>query len=194
MGTYAGPLLARIDPECSPAPSPGVLPQTQLTEVAPFTTDKFPDAYLIEAAKDCEGNHLSFPIPPIELLEHMLQHPDHRPIRQLLEPSLVCLAAVHDELLALTNQLLHTPALGRFPALQARLAPAPPPSDVSCHQKQRFSLFMLLGVRPGIVLFCSRLRVVSNLPCPLVGTYPRGGWGHATECAHSYSSQSRRVD
>jgi len=95
--------------------------QTQLTEVAPFTTDKFPDAYLIEAAKDCEGNHLSFPIPPIELLEHMLQHPDHRPIRQLLEPSLVCLAAVHDELLALTNQLLHTPALGRFPALQARI-------------------------------------------------------------------------
>ena len=61
MGTYAGPLLARIDPECSPAPSPGVLPQTQLTEVAPFTTDKFPDAYLIEvcATSPCRMPRLS---------------------------------------------------------------------------------------------------------------------------------------
>jgi len=95
--------------------------QGQLTDVTPFTAEKFPDAYLIEAAKDCEGNHLSFPIPPIELLEHMLQHPEHRPIRQLLEPCLACLAAVHDELAALTNQLLHSPALSRFPALQARV-------------------------------------------------------------------------
>jgi len=77
--------------------------------------------YLVEAAKDCEGNHLSFPIPPIELLEHMLQHPEHRPIRQLLQPCLACLATVHDQLLALASRLLNSPSLCRFPQLQARV-------------------------------------------------------------------------
>ena len=52
--------------------------QASLREVRPFEGDDFEDAYLLEAVRDCEGNHLSFPIPPIELLEHMLQHPEKR--------------------------------------------------------------------------------------------------------------------
>jgi hypothetical protein len=100
-------------PADTEAPQP--LPVTRLI----LSNPSFPPAPP-QAAKDCEGNHLSFPIPPIELLEHMLQHPEHRPIRQLLAPCLACLSAVHDELAALTNQLLHSPALGRFPALQVQ--------------------------------------------------------------------------
>jgi hypothetical protein len=96
--------------------------QSQLRLVTPFDIDgPFSDAYLLEAARDCEGNHLSFPVPPIELIEHMLQHPEHRPIRLLLAPSLACLDGVHDELVALANQLLQAPAIARFPQLQARV-------------------------------------------------------------------------
>jgi len=95
--------------------------QGTLRDVSPFSAAAFPDEYLVEAAKDCEGNHLSFPIPPIELLEHMLQHPEHRPIRQLLQPCLACLATVHDQLLALASRLLNSPSLCRFPQLQARV-------------------------------------------------------------------------
>eukprot|EP00315_Gephyrocapsa_oceanica_P007285 CAMPEP_0185296100 /NCGR_PEP_ID=MMETSP1363-20130426/8861_1 /TAXON_ID=38817 /ORGANISM="Gephyrocapsa oceanica, Strain RCC1303" /LENGTH=726 /DNA_ID=CAMNT_0027892721 /DNA_START=74 /DNA_END=2254 /DNA_ORIENTATION=+ len=95
--------------------------QATLRDVSPFSAAAFPDEYLVEAAKDCEGNHLSFPIPPIELLEHMLQHPEHRPIRQLLQPCLACLATVHDQLLALASRLLNSPSLCRFPQLQARV-------------------------------------------------------------------------
>ena len=96
--------------------------QAHLKLVTPFeATGRFSDEYLLEAARDCEGNHLSFPVPPIELLEHMLQHPEHRPIRELLAPCQVCLGAVHEELLALSNQLLQRPSIIRFPQLQARV-------------------------------------------------------------------------
>ena len=71
--------------------------------------------------RDCEGNHLSFPIPPIELLEHMLQHPEKRPIRKLLAPCLACLQQVHEELRALCSKQLQHPSIARFPQLQATI-------------------------------------------------------------------------
>ena len=90
--------------------------------------------------RDCEGNHLSFPIPPIELLEHMLQHPEKQPIRKLLAPCLACLQQVHEELRpnpnpnpnpspnpnqvheelrALCCKQLQHPSIARFPQLEA---------------------------------------------------------------------------
>lgn len=89
--------------------------------VQPFNSAEFTDEYLLEAVRDCEGNHLSFPIPPIELVEHMVTHPEKRPVRQLLPPCLGCLSDVHEELRALSRRLLQSPQLQRFPKLQARL-------------------------------------------------------------------------
>jgi len=95
--------------------------QASLREVRPFEGSDFEDAYLLEAVRDCEGNHLSFPIPPIELLEHMLQHPEKRPIRKLLAPCLACLQQVHEELRALCSKQLQHPSIARFPQLQAAI-------------------------------------------------------------------------
>jgi len=93
----------------------------QLRAVEPFDPDAYPDAYLLEAIRDCEGIHLSFPVPPIELLEHMMIHPERRPVRQLLPPCLSCLGEVHEELRALCSTLIRRAPLSRFPKLQARL-------------------------------------------------------------------------
>jgi len=98
----------------------GVL-QASLREVRPFEGSDFEDAYLLEAVRDCEGNHLSFPIPPIELLEHMLQHPEKRPIHKLLAPCLACLQQVHEELRVLCSKQLQHPSIARFPQLQAAI-------------------------------------------------------------------------
>jgi len=95
--------------------------QQQLRIVSPFDAASFSDAYLLEAAKDCEGNHLSMPIPPIELLEHLLQHPEQRPIRQLLAPCLATLNTVHEELRAMAEAQLRGPPVNRFPSLQSRI-------------------------------------------------------------------------
>jgi dynamin 1-like protein len=95
--------------------------QANLRDVAPFDASQFSDETLLEACRDCEGNHLSFPIPPIEMIEHMLQHPEQRPIRQLLPACLSCLSTVTDELRALRDRLLQEPAIARFPQLQLRM-------------------------------------------------------------------------
>ena len=95
--------------------------QAQLKAVQPFDQSEFSDEYLLDAVKDCEGNHLSFPIPPIELLEHMITHPERRPLRKLLPPCLCCLSDVHEELRALCQRLLHQGQLSRFPNLQAKM-------------------------------------------------------------------------
>jgi len=89
--------------------------------VTPFDSDSFSDEYILEGVRDCEGYKLAFPIPPIELVEHMLRHPDHRPIRQLLPPCLSCLAACHEELRAMTRALLMQQPLCRFPKLVGRV-------------------------------------------------------------------------
>ena len=55
------------------------------------------------------------------MIEHMLQHPEQRPIRQLLPACLSCLSTVTDELRALRDRLLQEPAVARFPQLQLRM-------------------------------------------------------------------------
>lgn len=95
--------------------------QLQLRELTPFDAETFPDAEILEAVRDCEGNHLSFPVPPIELIEQMMQHPEKRPLQTLLPPCLNCLATVRDELQLLTSHLLQQPALTRFPRLRTRV-------------------------------------------------------------------------
>jgi len=61
------------------------------------------------------------PVPPIEMLEQMMTHPDKRPIRQILPPCLSCLSKVHDELRELCAARLRLPHMARFPKLQRRV-------------------------------------------------------------------------
>ena len=113
-------MYKRQPPTSDPALTSVAL-QANLRDVAPFDASQFSDETLLEACRDCEGNHLSFPIPPIEMIEHMLQHPEQRPIRQLLPACLSCLSTVTDELRALRDRLLQEPAIARFPQLQLRM-------------------------------------------------------------------------
>mmetsp|Transcript_28265 Transcript_28265/g.76060 ORF Transcript_28265/g.76060 Transcript_28265/m.76060 type:complete len:742 (-) Transcript_28265:238-2463(-) len=81
----------------------------------------YPDAYITDAVRDCEGNHLSFPVPPIEVLEQLLQSPERRPIHQLLKPCVQAADEVRGELRDLGEALCTAPAIARFPRLRARV-------------------------------------------------------------------------
>lgn len=83
--------------------------------------EAFPDEYIAGAVKDCEGNHLSFPVPPIEVLEQLLLAPAKAPIRQLLPPCVAAADEVRAELRELSESLCAAPALLRFPRLRAHL-------------------------------------------------------------------------
>jgi len=94
----------------------------QLRDVKPFDTESdFSDTDLIEAVRDCEGSHLSFPVPPIEFIEHMLTHPEKAPISKLREPCHHCLSTIHEELRSLGGQVAAKSRLARFPKLQAKV-------------------------------------------------------------------------
>lgn len=72
-------------------------------------------------AQDCEGNHLSFPVPPIEVLEQLLLSPAKAPIRQLLPPCVTAADCVRTELRDLCDSVCAAPSLLRFPRLRAHV-------------------------------------------------------------------------
>ena len=67
--------------------------------VTPFTADKFTDNEIMTAVRNCEGWSMVSPVPPVEIVEFFLQHPDQRPIQKLLEPCLSALKNVYDHVL-----------------------------------------------------------------------------------------------
>jgi len=87
----------------------------------PFSAQNFPDEYIMEGVRDCEGNHLSFPLPPVEVLEVLLRDSSKRPLQSLLGPSRGCVMAVHDELMRLVDILLKKDHVARFPGLVQKI-------------------------------------------------------------------------
>ena len=43
------------------------------------------ESYIIDAISNCEGNHMSLPSPPIEVLEQLIKDTNKKPI-YLVEP------------------------------------------------------------------------------------------------------------
>lgn len=91
--------------------------RAQIDKIDPFTPDQFPDEYIQEGIRDCEGNHLSFPIPPVEVLEVLLKDSTKRPIQKLCTPARECVHAVYDQLCGLVDDLLQKEHVARFPGL-----------------------------------------------------------------------------
>lgn len=96
----------------------------KISALEPFSRDKFPDGYILEGVRDCEGNHLSFPMPPVEVLETLLKDPVKRPMQSLLIPSRECVQNVHTELVSLVDVLLEKEHVARFPGLVRQIKEA----------------------------------------------------------------------
>ena len=96
----------------------------KIGELNPFSYDHFPDDYIMEGIRDCEGNHLSFPMPPVEVLETLLKDPNKRPMQSLLVPARECVLNVHNELISLVDVLLEKEHVARFPGLVRQIKEA----------------------------------------------------------------------
>lgn len=101
----------------------------------PFDPNACSDEYLMEIIKNAEGNHMSFPTPPIEVLEHTLQS-DARPIKVLLEPSLKLLSAISQELIKLLELILSDEEIARFPQLKKKFKDAIIHQVITLNQNQ----------------------------------------------------------
>ncbi len=76
------------------------------------------DSQLQEIVLNSEGNHMSFPYPPVEILERCLQDTKIRPIYGLNEPVQNCNTRITEELVKLVNTLIENSPINRFPELR----------------------------------------------------------------------------
>lgn len=72
---------------------------------------------LSDIVLNSEGNHMSFPYPPVEILERCLQDPNLRPIYELLQPIQTGNSDITKELVRLVSELIEKGVLSRFPSL-----------------------------------------------------------------------------
>lgn len=86
-----------------------------------FQKNDCPDEYIMNAIKNCEGNHMSFLLPPIEVIEYCLKDPSKKPIHHLKQPTIECLTGVVNELKKLINIILDEENFSRFPKFETKL-------------------------------------------------------------------------
>ena len=80
--------------------------------------NKVKDEHLLDIVRNSEGNHMSFPYPPVEILERCLQNSKIRPIYELINPIVECNADITKELVKLVDELVENSEISRFPELE----------------------------------------------------------------------------
>lgn len=87
-----------------------------INEIQPFSKNKCPDSYIIESINNCEGNHMSFPSPPVEVLEQLIKDSSKKPIFMIYPIAEKCCQKVMNELIELVELLIKDICLDRFPS------------------------------------------------------------------------------
>lgn len=95
--------------------------KNNINKIEPFTEEKYPSQYIIDVIKNCEGNHMSSYLPPINVLEYCLKDVTIKPIQMLKEPSINCVDAVINEILNVIKQILKDDIFNRFPKLIVKI-------------------------------------------------------------------------
>ena len=90
-------------------------------ELNPFNNYEGNKDYISECIRNCEGNHMTFPSPPIEVLEKCLTDSGREPISILIEPSKRCCKDISVELIGLVDELLSSKKMSRFPNLTKKI-------------------------------------------------------------------------
>lgn len=89
--------------------------------ISSFNLSKCSDEYITNTIKNCEGNHMSFPLPPIEFLESCILDQNKNPFNSIIEISMKCLENVYDIILDLINSVLQNENLIRFKKIHNKI-------------------------------------------------------------------------
>jgi dynamin 1-like protein len=89
-----------------------------LYEIKPFHNSKvYNDDYFKNVISSFEGNHMSFHIPPIQILESCMTDPRHKPIYSLQSKSLKCTDLICELLINLIRNITMEEEFNQFPQL-----------------------------------------------------------------------------
>lgn len=88
--------------------------KNKINYLNPFSFEFCNDLYLKDIILNCEGNHMSFPLPPIEVLESCLSDPKKKPFNVLLPVSISCIKEISELLINLVKELINKEDIKRF--------------------------------------------------------------------------------
>jgi len=88
-----------------------------ISKVDPFSKSNCSNNFLKQSLANAKGNHMSFPIPTVEVLEQIITSEKLTAIQQLFPESKLCTEKVMNELIILTNILIDDIGIMRFPYL-----------------------------------------------------------------------------
>lgn len=94
------------------------------------------DTTLDSIVQSAEGNHMSFPYPPVEILERCMQDKERRPLMQLATPLKACNAEITGILTDLVQGLLEKGPVSRFPDLVSKIRNEAVQSVILEHSKR----------------------------------------------------------
>lgn len=89
--------------------------RNNLLQLDPFNEKDCKDAYIKQVIANCEGNHMSFPSPPVEVLEQIIKDPQSKPLQVLNMPSKKCAQQIMNELTELLDLIVKDLGIDRFP-------------------------------------------------------------------------------
>ncbi len=94
--------------------------RANLQKIKPFcNSNVYNEAYFKDIISSFEGNHMSFHIPPIQVLEACMTDENLRPIISLKSASLVCVDNICDAVIDLIKNLMQQDEFSQFPPLSA---------------------------------------------------------------------------
>lgn len=93
--------------------------RTEIDNINPFTNDI--DNLLLEIIKNCDGNHMSMPLPTIEILEGCLTNTKLDCYKDFIPISLNCLTKIKDELHELLITLLNQEGICKYKKLYEKI-------------------------------------------------------------------------
>lgn len=93
-----------------------------LLEIKPFNNEKiYNDIYFKNVISSFEGNHMSFHIPPIQILEACMMDQHHKPIMTLQEKCLKCIDEISELLINLIRSITLLEEFALYPNLASHV-------------------------------------------------------------------------
>jgi hypothetical protein len=87
-----------------------------LISLDPFNEKDCSNSYIDQVISNCEGNHMAFPSPPVEVLEQIIKDRHSRPLQIVNGPSKKCAQTVMNELTELLELIVKDLGVDRFPS------------------------------------------------------------------------------
>ena len=122
-----------------------------INNVKPFDNKICTEAYIKEIIKNCEGNHMSFPLPPIEVLENCLLDKNNNPFNKLSDPCIKCIIDISGILLSLTDKLLDSDEMDRFPKVKNELKNIIKKTITNCENESRKKIKEIIDMEKNYI-------------------------------------------